>query len=341
VTTFNNNLIRASSWVGLHPQLVTYDVTRADGTNVGINRSSSCPPALEALRWYAGDIRKSARNNTRDGQLVVTPIEFAAPTWSPPKDQAGPEVAGGRAGHRALGLAWTEDAKRRAAASVGPDRNRDGRPDKTTFRDFALVHQKQMSHRYADGTAVENVAAEGSSPRTARTGADGPQLWHRADVVPLRSAAERPFGNVPGGYGAVPNAFEAYSNSLVGGDPVTPVFTVKAGRQTRLRLLEPHGSFRGTIFKLHGHCGSGTRMCVRARRTWGSRASAPPPRFLASAGFNPVGFYLGGQESVQPATHFEVLLRAPVARTRCPGTTLPGLREPGQPLRRVGLLRVE
>jgi len=38
MTTFNNNLIRPSSHVGLHPQLVEYDVTRHDGTNVGINK---------------------------------------------------------------------------------------------------------------------------------------------------------------------------------------------------------------------------------------------------------------------------------------------------------------
>ena len=37
MTTFNNNLIRPSTHVGLHPQLVEYDVTRHDGTNVGRN----------------------------------------------------------------------------------------------------------------------------------------------------------------------------------------------------------------------------------------------------------------------------------------------------------------
>ena len=38
MTTFNNNLIRPSSHVGLHPQLVEYDVTRHDGANVGRNK---------------------------------------------------------------------------------------------------------------------------------------------------------------------------------------------------------------------------------------------------------------------------------------------------------------
>ncbi|MDH3317906.1 MAG: hypothetical protein OER43_19380, partial [Gammaproteobacteria bacterium] len=41
--TFNNNLIRPSSQVGLHPQLVEYDVTKHDGANVGVNPVQTVP----------------------------------------------------------------------------------------------------------------------------------------------------------------------------------------------------------------------------------------------------------------------------------------------------------
>ncbi len=40
ITTFQGNLVRPSSLVGLHPQLVEYDVSRADGAQVGINKNS-------------------------------------------------------------------------------------------------------------------------------------------------------------------------------------------------------------------------------------------------------------------------------------------------------------
>ncbi|PFN87898.1 hypothetical protein COJ85_26975, partial [Bacillus sp. AFS076308] len=36
-TTFSNNLMRPSSTVGLHAQLLAYDITKSDGTNVGTN----------------------------------------------------------------------------------------------------------------------------------------------------------------------------------------------------------------------------------------------------------------------------------------------------------------
>ncbi|WP_075306501.1 hypothetical protein [Hyalangium minutum] len=312
VTTFNNNLIRASSWVGLHPQLVAYDVTTADGTNVGINPQQLVPPGGSRLyRWYAGDIRKRARNNTSSVQLVVTPIEFGGSNLVPAdKIKQGQKSLVGALVIEPLGTAWTEDANRRSAASVGPDTNQDGRPDKTLFRDFAVVHQKQMSHRYADGTAVENVQAEGI---VAEDNQDAGQMalnygtepmWFRFGLRP-----NAPFGNVPGGYGAVPNAFMAYSNGLVGGDPVTPVFTVKAGRQTRLRLLEPHGSFRGTTFKLHGHLWQRDPYVCPGSADLGLPGKCTPTEVPSRAlGLNPVGFYVGGQESVQPSTHFEVFL---------------------------------
>ncbi|HLF10657.1 MAG TPA: hypothetical protein VJA26_05540, partial [Gammaproteobacteria bacterium] len=44
MTSFNNNLIEPSPHVGLHPALVEYDVTRSDGTNVGLNANRTVPP---------------------------------------------------------------------------------------------------------------------------------------------------------------------------------------------------------------------------------------------------------------------------------------------------------
>ena len=56
-TTFNYNLMRPSSHVGLHPQLVEYDVTRSDGTNVGQNPvQTAAPGASKTYQWYAGDL---------------------------------------------------------------------------------------------------------------------------------------------------------------------------------------------------------------------------------------------------------------------------------------------
>jgi hypothetical protein len=79
---FNNNLIRPSSFAGLHPQLVEYDVTRSDGLNVGINfltglANTAAPGLLQNYVWYAGDL--TTERVPGGGFLIVpTPVEFGA-----------------------------------------------------------------------------------------------------------------------------------------------------------------------------------------------------------------------------------------------------------------------
>ena len=45
----------------------------------------------------------------------------------------------------------------------------------------------------------------------------------------------------------------ALTNALVGGDPVTPVFTATAGTPVRFRILQPAGHARNGVFQVHGH----------------------------------------------------------------------------------------
>jgi hypothetical protein len=58
VTSFNNNLLRPSNVIGLHPQLVEYDVHEYDGAAVGINTSSMVPAGLTKIyQWFAGGLQ--------------------------------------------------------------------------------------------------------------------------------------------------------------------------------------------------------------------------------------------------------------------------------------------
>jgi hypothetical protein len=193
-----------------------------------------------------------------------------------------------------------------------------------TFRDMALLWQKQLSHRYADGTAVENVAAEGvvsedsqdSGQMAINYGSE--PLWFRFGLAP-----NTPFGTAREGLGAVPNAHEAYSNSRVGGDPVTPVFTVAAGQQTRLRLLEPHGAFRGTTFRLHGHIWQRDPYVCPGSAHLGLAGKCAPTELPSKAiGVNPIGMYLGGQENLHPYSHFEIFLPRAGGEGAVPGDYL-------------------
>lgn len=82
-------------------------------------------------------------------------------------------------------------------------------------------------------------------------------------------------GDRAGAFGGVPNAHEAYSNALVGGDPVTPAFQINRDQPARMRMTNPFGTTRGSTFALHGH------NWLREPFVWsgGSRADigrAPP-----------------------------------------------------------------
>ncbi|SDY17126.1 hypothetical protein SAMN04487939_10152 [Lysobacter sp. yr284] len=58
-TSFNNNHIRASNHIGLHPQMVHYDVQSGDGSVVGVNKNSLVPPGRSYVyQWYAGALDK-------------------------------------------------------------------------------------------------------------------------------------------------------------------------------------------------------------------------------------------------------------------------------------------
>lgn len=63
MTGFNNNLIRPSHYIGLHPQLVHYDVTAGDGSVVGVNANSLVAPgATKLYQWYAGGLEVEAND---------------------------------------------------------------------------------------------------------------------------------------------------------------------------------------------------------------------------------------------------------------------------------------
>jgi hypothetical protein len=349
VTTFNNNLIRPSSWVGLHAQLLAYDITKADGTNVGTNVPQLVSPGgMMRYRWYAGDIRAEPGNgngNNRGVRLVATPVEFGGSNLIPAdKVKQGQKSLVGALIIEPPGTAWLEDASGRTSASVGPDDDEDGQPDGVAFRDFAVLWQKQLSHRYADGTAVENVAAEEvvaedyqDSGQMAVNYRSEP-LWFRFGLAP-----NSPFGNTPGGLGAVPDAHEAYSNGLVGGDPVTPVFTAAPGQQARLRLLQPHGAFRGSVFTLHGHVWQRDPYICPGSAFLGLPGRCTPTEVASRGlGINPMGFYLAGQDGYQPYSHFEVLLPSAGGVNAIPGDYLFRDQESlGNLSGNWGILRVE
>src|SRR6185295_7955525 len=139
VDGFNANQVKPSNQVGLHPQLVAYDVLSSDGANVGFNvqnnvdpitglpqKQTAAPGQVVKYKWYAGDVR------TNGTTRVATPIEFGATNLI----SSDPIKHSNKGAIASLiiepqGATWIEDATSRAQATVT-------KTDGSSFREFVL-----------------------------------------------------------------------------------------------------------------------------------------------------------------------------------------------------------
>jgi hypothetical protein len=208
-----------------------------------------------------------------------------------------------------------------------------GPPSTRSFRDFALVHQKGLNFRYAKGDAVANLAAEkvNASENPALTAPEDAHdsghmainygsepLWFRFGLPP-----DAPFGKE--GFGGVHNAWQAFSNQCCdnGGtaisadanvkEPYMPILTVPAGSEMRIRALMPTGIGRASTVQLYGHRWMRDPYLAEVDQE-GSNGSFPmghrPFDWKTPAtciGQNILAITMGGQESVSPMAHYDMV----------------------------------
>ncbi|HET8723565.1 MAG TPA: hypothetical protein VFM53_05115, partial [Anaeromyxobacteraceae bacterium] len=350
LVTFNNNNIRPSAYVGLRPALVAHNVRQDTGVVVGSNPNANVagPGTSVNYKWYMGDV-SLAPSTTTSFNLVATPVEFGGTNLMPADPvKQGQKGLGGALVVLPEKATWTEtdyveDNQSRGArvdcstvtpatAAANP-RCRETRVSATvngTFRDFAAVIQKGMSHRYGDGEPVEQIAAEFSVAEDAEDSGEmamnyrSDPLWFRFGLPP-----NTPFTG-PNSFRTVGNAGDAYSNDLAGGDPSASVFTAKAGTEARIHLLEPTGANRAGVITLHGHVWQRTPY-VCASNYLGIPGNCNPTGFyptisgsaITSAGTSGIGplevasrkigdygpsIHMGAQDQIQPASHFTIRL---------------------------------
>ncbi|HEX8722142.1 MAG TPA: hypothetical protein VF736_16020, partial [Pyrinomonadaceae bacterium] len=283
VEKFNNNQLAPSTDVGLHAQMLHFDVTKSDGVNVGMNPVQTARSGLKATyQWYAGEVVVDSTT----GVGTATPIEFGAVNLQPSDPVKHPgKGAVGALVIEPQGALWTEDATSRAQATVT-------KPDGTSFREFVLVFQNDVNMRFgarldAQGRAlpVPNTA-EAEDPEDSGQKAfnyRSEPLWKRMGFepdTPLEQTRAFDFTN-------------ALSNSQVGGQPVTPVFTAAAGQPVRFRLVMPGGHGRNSVFNLHGHI-------------W---EEEPYVNNSTALGSNPLSEWKGAQYGIGAGSHFDLLLK--------------------------------
>jgi hypothetical protein len=275
VDNFNLNDIRPSNQVGLHPQLVAYNVLNSDGKNVGFNPNQTVgPTGVVRYRWYAGDVKING------SQRIATPIEFGATNLiSSDPIKHSQKGAIGSLIIEPQGSTWIEDAGSRAQATVT-------KSDGSSFREFVIQFQTDINLRFADGSPVPNLGG----PNGAEDPEDSGQkainyrtepLWKRMGYpvdTPFEQTRDFDFTNV-------------LTNAQVGGDPQTPIFTAQAGQTVRFRILNANGHMRNNVFNLHGHF-------------WQEEPYANNSKVI---GNNPLSEVKGSVYGIGPSSHGEVI----------------------------------
>jgi hypothetical protein len=233
-TPFNNNPLpklplRLSKQAGLHPALLEFDITQANGVNVGFNPTTTVDSSKkQSFYWYAGELsirpNRSGIGKDLGYHVVPVPIEYGAINLVPADLLVQPQF--GMVGALIVepeNSKWVEDQGTRASATVTPDK---GRP----FRDFILLSQNMVANTGRSGWGAINYRTE-----TFRS---------------------RGLDKISNDFGQA----KAFSNDqlMPAQDPETPVFRAAAATPVRFRLLMPStstmfGLQTPVTFTIHGH----------------------------------------------------------------------------------------
>jgi hypothetical protein len=294
VEGFNANDVRPSSYVGLHPQMLYYDVSRFDGANVGRNNNQlAAPGQTVTYEWYAGDITVNPGTST----VTPRPIEFGATNL----------MSSDRIEHASKGGIGALIIEPRDAFISEFDPSRHSMANinggfEGGFREFVLIYQNDINLRtdgslgqicnpgYApaagQGWPVENLGCE-EDPE------DSGQKAINYRTEPLWKRMQHPPGTPFEDTDDFATWWDVLSNNKVGAEPQTPIFPAIPGQAVRFRVLMPGGHSRNIVFDLHGH-------------QWDRE-----PYVLSSTqiGRNAFSFWEGAQTGHGPSNHFDALLR--------------------------------
>jgi len=313
VNNFNSNQVVPSQVVGLHPEMLSLNVLNSDGMNIGLNPAQTASPGHKiGYQWYAG----VAWVNPSVNAIVHTPVEFGSIALTPadPIKQAS-KGAVGILVIEPQGSTWATDANSRASATIT-------KADGTTYREFALVLQNDVNMRYKSNNPVNILAQDEDPEETGQAGFNyrTEPHWFRMGYAP-----EAPLNPAHGACAPLctkdVDFTRVLTNSLVGGDPQTPVFTATPGQAIRLRLVEPVGHPRNNIFQLHGHVweeepyttpvsftgGAYNGRTIIGTSVLGSTIIADQP--VSSSDFvnNRYSEWEGSQMGVGPSSHFDII----------------------------------
>ena len=298
--TVNPHIV--SSYVGLHPQLLSYDGAKSSGLNVGWNREGVASTADQTIgfnktvtyQWFAGTIERLA-----NGDLKHTPVEFGALNLFPSDLMfQNPNGLFGSMVIEPTDSTWTcggPDSELNCyppantpAANQPPTRAQANiKVGGSTFREFALMIGDSIRIN-GNNTGAVNYRAEPWSFR------------YQNNVTPDFSCM-------------LSNQLEQPASSP-SGDPQTPILTANPGQPVRFRMTHPFGTGTSQVFSLHGH--------VWQRNPYLNNGT--------QLGNNILSQWIGSRDNHGSSDHFDILLDSAGGSFRRPGDYLYSVFVPTQ-----------
>ncbi len=263
-----------SAVVGMHAQLVGYDVSQNNGVNVGINQeqlarpcpaTGACTP--RKYQWYAGQV-----NTNPDGTTTDVPIELGSANLIASDLLEQQPLA-------MIGALVVEPAGSKWPANGGTSADIIDSRGYPLFREFVTMLQNNV---YLNATF--NSINFGTEPMTYRIVPQPPKSNY--DTVEVSQA----FSN------QMPNHF--YNPPQPQGEPQTPIFCALAGTPVRFRMLHPDGlgGFPDDVWTIHGH--------VWPEEPFVTVGNVPS----AAIGNNPNSQWFGTKDGFGPGNHFDIVL---------------------------------
>lgn len=224
-----------SRYVGLRPQLLSFDAMTSYGWNVGWN-SKERPDQFAnfgekiTYTWYAGKIERAA-----SGSLTYTPVEFGAANIFPSDPMfQHPNALIGQMIIEPQNSTWQCGE----VSSLGPC---DG-PTPPTTRASATVSAGNVKFREFSVMLSDALFTSDTSAA----------VNYRSEPRVLRYSSQA-VNSVNTDFSCMTSNLLNVPSSSPAGDPKTPIFTANPGDPVRFRMTHPMGTGDSLVFTVHGH----------------------------------------------------------------------------------------
>ena len=289
----NTYSYETSFTVGMHAELVNYDVSQSDGTTVGFNNEGQLLPQTDGrgketvdYEWYAGQWISNGNNFSSEA------VELGTCVLTGP--DALMQYVKGMFGALIIepkGSFAVQDQFDPTSANVYASESDFTNGEAPLFREFVLMFQDNISSLTAEpagnstGAPVTSGLNYKSEPLANRVffDATSPTInFNQVDVSAI------------------------VSNEVELDAPETPTFAAVAGTPVRFRVMYPGGAGDGSTFDLHGH-------------VW---QEEPYINNSTELGFNVESQWIGARGQLGALNSFDLLINSAGGAKAVPGQYL-------------------